>query len=189
MAMGVDPSLDSLAAYIVQASNAYFAHDYSTMNSLLESFWSAESALNPGTTATFQNDVTKLDAYSHRFLGYEYWQQINSTDPNGIPAVLEQATEQFNTSVNEFNASGCNQQALDDSNILVQLQGWASQDAASWIDTSFMASVQQVVSQATSAAGNLISDAAGSIWDSIPTPVLLASAGLAAILLIGLVRR
>jgi hypothetical protein len=187
--MGVDPSLDSLAAYIVQASNAYFSHDYATMNNLLESFWSAKSALNPGTLATFQNDVTKLDAYSHRFLGYEYWQQINSTDPSGIPAVLEQATEEFNTSVNEFNASGCHQQAIDDSNILMQLQGWASEDASSWIDTSFMASVQQVVSQAASSAGNLISDAAGSIWGSIPTPVLLGAAGIAAILLILAVRR
>ena len=136
-----------------------------------------------------QNDVTKLDAYSHRFLGYEYWQQINSTDPSGIPAVLAQATQEFNTSVNEFTAAGCNQQALDDSNILMQLQGWADQDAASWIDTSYITAVQDQVSKVAAAAGNLIHDAAASAWSAIPTPVLLGAAAVGILVLVLAVRR
>ncbi len=46
--MGVDPSLESLAALIVQAEAARQLHDGSA-NDVLQQFWAAKAALDPGT--------------------------------------------------------------------------------------------------------------------------------------------
>ena len=93
-AMGVDPSLDSLAAYIVQGQTAWQTHDGATLNNLLQGFWSAAAGWNSsalqnqsyGTLLgqTIQADITALDGYSHRLLGFEYMFQMASAAPADI---------------------------------------------------------------------------------------------------------
>jgi len=166
--MGVAPALENLAALIVQAEAARQLHDGSA-NAVLQQFWAAKAALDPGTQATYANDLTKLDAYSHRILGFEYMYQITFLDPADIPANLALEIAQFQLSVSEFTAAGLPTQAADDQNVLDQATGWAQQTADAWIDTSYLASVQAVVANDLQAAGNLISSAAGGILGSIPT--------------------
>lgn len=179
--MGVAPALENLAALIVQAEAARVLHDGSA-NDILEQFWAAKAALNPGTVATYIQDLTKLDAYSHRILGFEYMYQMTFLDPPDIPANLAQEVAQFQLSVNEFTAAGFPVQAQDDQMVLNQAAGWAQQTADSWIDTSYLASVRQVVANDVQAAGNLISSAAGSVFGSIPTEWWIAGGAILAVL-------
>jgi hypothetical protein len=171
--MGVNPALEDLAQYIVEAQAAYSLHDGSA-NDVLQAFWAAKAALDPGTLATYANDITKLDAYSHRILGFEYFYQTAFLDPADIPANLAQEIVQFQLSVSEFTAAGYPTQAADDQNVLNQAAGWAQQTSDAWIDSSYLASVKQVILQDVAAAGNLISSAAGSFFGAIPTSYLVA---------------
>lgn len=184
--MGVDPSLESLAALIVQAEAARQLHDGSA-NDVLQQFWAAKAALDPGTVAQFTSDLTKLDAYSHRILAWEYMYQIAYDDPSDIPQTLALEVAQFNLSIPEFQAVGLTTQAADDQLNLNQAAGWAQQTADAWIDTSYLASVRQVITQDAAAAGNLLSSAAGSFFGAIPSQYLwIGGAVLAALVLLSL---
>jgi len=167
-AMGVSPALESLAAYIIQAQAAWDQKDGATVNDLLQAFWTAKAQLDPGTASTYQNDIVKLDAYSHRILGFEYMWAISLADPADIPSILALEVDQFNQSVQEFSAAGLSQQAADDSMILAQAQNWAAQDTANWVDTSYLASVKTVISNDIQKAGSLISSATSGILGAIP---------------------
>ena len=74
-AMGVDGSLEDLAALIVQAQAAWDYHDGGSLNDLLVQFWDAARRYpsSPG--------LTRLDGYSHRLLSYEYQYQMASAAP------------------------------------------------------------------------------------------------------------
>lgn len=181
--MGVAGALENLAAYIVQAQAAWDQKDGATVNDLLQAFWQAKAQVDPGTANAYQSDIIKLDAYSHRLLGFEYMWAISFSDPADIPSILALEVEQFSQSVQEFSAIGLTQQAADDQLILSQAQGYAAQDASNWIDASYLASVKQVIANDISAAGNLISSATSGLFGAIPTSWYLYGAAVLAGLL------
>lgn len=192
-AMGVDPSLDSLAAYIVQGDAAWSTHDGATLNNLLQGFWSAATGWDPsvlqnqsyGTLLgqTIQADITALDGYSHRLLGFEYLFQMASAAPADIPGILALQVAQFQAAVNDWNAVGLTMQASHDQSILSQSSGWAQQDASAWIDTSYTAAVTAQVNNLITGAGNLISNAGSALSFLTSTPVLIGLGLLAVFLL------
>lgn len=184
-AMGVDPSLDPLAAYIVAAQQAWTGHDAATVNNQLEGFWSAAQAWDPSTLnnqsagslvgGTIQQDLTALDGYSHRILGFELLWQIaqSSATPATIPGIAQQAATQFQNAVSDWTAVGLTVQATNDSLTGSQCQGWGAQSAASWIDDSYTASVIATVNGDIEAAGNLIANASSALSFLTSTPVLI----------------
>ncbi len=200
-AIGVDPSLDSLAAFIVQGQAAWATHDGATLNSLLQQFWTAEGALDPSTLqgqsagslvgGTLQDDVTALDAYSHRLLGYEYMWQMSQQEatPTTIPGILALEVPEFQKSSAEFAQVGLTMQSNNDALILSQANGWAAQSAASWIDDSFTAAVAQVVNNDLQAAGNLVSNVGSALSFLTSTPVIIGLGILAVVILVGAVRK
>jgi len=193
-AIGVDPSLDALAAFIVQGQAAWTTHDGATLNNLLQSFWAAEQALDPSALSgqsygsliggTLAQDVTALDAYSHRLLGYEYMYQISQANPPDMPALVALEVPQFQASSSEFASVGLTRQAQDDTSILNQAQGMAAQDAANWVDDSYTASVLAVVNSDLAAAGNLVSNVGSALAFLTSTPVLICGAVLLGWLLV-----
>lgn len=179
--IGVDPSLEALAAFIVSAQTAWTTHDGATVNNLLETFWSAEQGFTPaarqsyGTLigGTVAQDLTALDAYSHRILGYEYLWQISQADPSDMPNLVALEAAQFAASSSEFAAAGLPLQSSHDASIGGQAQTMAAQDASAWIDDSYVASVKATINADLNAAGNLISSA-GSIFSALSNPWILA---------------
>jgi hypothetical protein len=178
--MGVDPSLEALAAFLVTGEQAWTRHDGATLNDCLQSFWQAEAnysgnlgAQSGGTLVggTVQDDLTALDAYSHRMLGYEYMYQMSQQTPAQIQQTLPLEMAEFTKSVAEFGQVGLTKQAQNDGMILAQAQGWANGDAANWVDDSYTAAVAQVINQDLSAAGNIIS-AAGSALSFLQSPLV-----------------
>jgi hypothetical protein len=194
--IGVDPSLEPLAATIVQGQTAWQSHDGATLNNLLQSFWSAAASWDPTTLQnqsygsllgqTIQADITALDGYSHRLLGYEYMYQMASAAPADIPGILALEVAQFQAAVADWNAVGLTIQAQDDTSILTQAGAWASQEASVWIDTSYTAAVVAQVNKVIDGAGNLISSA-GSVLSLFSNPWILG--GAAALVLLLLLRR
>jgi hypothetical protein len=193
--IGVDPSLESLAAFIVTAQTAWQSHDGQTVNDQLEQFWSAEQNWDQSTLqnqsygsligGTIQQDIIAMDAYSHRILAYEYMYQINvaASTPAQIPGILALEMAQFQLSIPEFTSVGLTMQASNDQSALNQAQGWAQQTADHWTDTSFVASVVQTVNADLAAVRNLFSNVGSTLSFLTSTPVLIGLGVLAVFLL------
>jgi hypothetical protein len=184
-ALGVDPSLDSIAAYIVAAQQAWTSHDAGTVNDQLQALWSAEAALDPSTLqgqsvgsligGTIQQDLTALDGYSHRILAFEYLWQISQAGatPQNIPATAQLAATEFGRAVTDWNAVGLAVQAKNDALSQSQCASWGAQSAANWVDDSFTAAVIATVNSDIQAAGNLIGNVGSTLSFLTSTPVLI----------------
>lgn len=177
-AMGVDGSLDDLAALIVQAQAAWDVHDGAALNDLLVQFWQDARGYSASS------NLTRLDGYSHRLLAAEYQYQMAYANPADIPAILALQVEQLRAAIADWNACGATMQAANDGKILSQAQGWADQDASVWVDDSYTAAVKDVVNRDLAAAGSII-DAAGSALDLLKSPLVwIGLAAAAAFLLV-----
>ena len=167
-AMGVDPSLDALAAYIVAAQAAWVTKDFGTLENNLQAFWASEGGYGTPQTqsygtligGTVQADIVALDGYSHRIMGFDYMYRIATATPAEIPGICNQEVAEFTKAVADWNACGLTVQAQDDTMTLSQCQGWAKQSADAWIDDSYLASVKAVVANDVAAASNLLEAAA-----------------------------
>lgn len=167
--MGVNPILEPLAANIIQAEGYRMKGDFPDCEANLQAFWSGVQQLDPTTASTYQADLVKLDAYSHRILGFDYLSQMgNQSDPTQIPVIGAQASAQFTQSVAEFTACSLPQQAADDQNVLNQINGWTAQDQSVWIDTSYVSALQSTIASDLQAAGSALSGATSSLLGAIP---------------------
>jgi hypothetical protein len=191
-AMGVDPSLEALAAYLVQGQSAWTTHDGGALNDALQAFWNAKGSIPSDTLAgqsygsliggTVQMDLVALDAYAHRMLGFEYMYQMAYATPTDIPGLLAQEQAQFQLSSTEFNAVGLTMQASHDAKILGQASDWAAQETSVWIDDSYVAAFRDQVNKDLDAAGDLISNVGSALDFLTSTPMLIIGALLAAYL-------
>jgi hypothetical protein len=193
--MGVDPSLEPLAVFIVQGQTAWTQHDGATLNNLLQGFWNAAQNWDGSTLqnqsygtlvgSTIQADITALDGYSHRLLGFEYlWQMDQNAAPADIPGILALQVAQFQAAVADWNAVGLTMQASHDNLILQQAGAWAAQDASVWVDDSYTAAVKAQVNTLVEGAGNLISAAGGALAFLSNPMVLIGAAVILALLLL-----
>lgn len=166
--MGVDPSLEALAAYIVAAQNHWVSKDFPMLENSLQGFWAAEGGYGTPQTqsmgtligGTVQADIVALDGYSHRIMGFDYMYRISAAAPADIPGICTLEVGEFTKAVADWNACGLTVQAQDDQLTLNQCQGWAQQTADAWIDDSYVTAVKATVNSAVSSATNLLEAAA-----------------------------
>lgn len=181
--MQVNPILEPLAANLIQAEGYRMQGDFTDCQANLQAFWNGVQQLDPTTASTYQSDLVKLDAYSHRILGFVYLTQMgNQSDPTQIPVIGSEAAAQFTQSVAEFTACNLTQQAADDQNVLSQINGWTAQDQSAWIDTSYVAALKSTIASDVQAAGNLLSGATSSLLGAIPMSWWLIAGAAVAVL-------
>lgn len=171
-ALGVDPSLETLAQWVSWADSSHYAQDDATAQYNLNQFWTAKSALDAATTQAHMIDIVYLDGLSHRVMGYIYMRQLVTADPSDMARIAGLEQQQFAQSSDEFSQTGHDMMASDDNLRAGGAASDASQVAANYVDDSIVTAIKDQASKTLDSAGSLITGAS-SLASLLSNPLVL----------------
>ena len=159
-ALGVDPSLETLAQWVSWADSAHFQalNDTDAQYNLTQ-FWDGKAALDAATTSAHMADLVYLDGLAHNILGYILMKQLVAADPSAMADLTTQMQQSFAAAADDFTQTGHDQMASDASLRAGQAQTDSAQIATNYVDASLTTAIKDQYNKVLDATSSALSSA------------------------------